>query len=453
LVLGFVGITSIDQIKDSTVRINWSSHSNATSYKIYHISGGSPSLLQTVSAPSSSVVLTSLISNTSYIFRVTAVDANGLTDTNQNDQSVTTALAPEAPTGISLISSASLDTPVIRVSGVKNGDIVKLYKDSSCILANLIGTATATSSTVDISTSSLAMAAYTIYANSTNAQGTASACSTPSLAYTVTQCPTGYEIVPANGGLGVNLFCVMKYEAKNVSNVPVSQPANSPWASISVTNAKTACTSLGSKYDLISNPEWMTIARDAENVSTNWSGGSVGSGMLPIGNSDGTPLNSLSVTNTADPYNQTGNNNTQSWGVDIFAPHGGEQRRIINLSNGSVIWDFSGNIEEWVDWNIAPGYQGSPTTCSTGWSNIQLQGVNCTGLTAADYSPTQTTYTSANGIGKFLFESTAGQGTIIRGGSYSDGIDGPVGIFNLGIWYSSLTGAESNIGFRCVYRP
>ena len=130
-------------------------------------------------------------------------------------------------------------------------------------------------------------------------------------------CPDGYILVPSNSEVGVqNDFCVMKYEAKawndvnsddiidygevnangcnevdcttdnwGLSNhIPVSMPENHPWRKIDQASAKSECTSLGANYDLISNPEWMTIARNVESVDTNWSGGSVGSGCLFRGN-------------------------------------------------------------------------------------------------------------------------------------------------------------------------
>jgi len=37
-------------------------------------------------------------------------------------------------------------------------------------------------------------------------------------------------------------------------------------------------------YHLITNWEWMAIARDIEQVPENWTGGAVGSGMIKRGN-------------------------------------------------------------------------------------------------------------------------------------------------------------------------
>ena len=90
------------------------------------------------------------------------------------------ATAPTDPNLLTLINptqNISNDaTPTIRVSGVGNGLMVHLFTDSSCGLVYLIGSATATQTTVDITTTSLIEANYTIYAQ-TELAGTYSACS------------------------------------------------------------------------------------------------------------------------------------------------------------------------------------------------------------------------------------------------------------------------------------
>ena len=90
------------------------------------------------------------------------------------------ATAPTDPNLLTLINptqNLSNDaTPTIRVSGVGNGLMVHLFTDSSCGLVYLIGSATATQTTVDITTTSLIEANYTIYAQ-TELAGTYSACS------------------------------------------------------------------------------------------------------------------------------------------------------------------------------------------------------------------------------------------------------------------------------------
>lgn len=164
-----------------------------------------------------------------------------------------------------------------------------------------MGVATASDTTVDITTSvSLAPGDYTFYANLTNNERT-SACSTASVAYEIVPCPNNYVLVPGDATLGTSDFCVMTFEAKAWADLnengevdenevdengcggsctvgnwasiptykPVSQADQKPWRNISQEQAKLACNALNvpgrTNFALISNPEWMTIARNIEN--------------------------------------------------------------------------------------------------------------------------------------------------------------------------------------------
>lgn len=92
-------------------------------------------------------------------------------------------------------------------------------------------------------------------------------------------CPTNYVSVPKNLSYVSSDFCVMKYEAKAETNAggsydsdglsvslgsykPASVATNLPWRSINRINARSECQSLGFGYDLISNAQWQTIARN-----------------------------------------------------------------------------------------------------------------------------------------------------------------------------------------------
>ncbi|HXH31335.1 MAG TPA: fibronectin type III domain-containing protein, partial [Bacteriovoracaceae bacterium] len=355
----FAGISSIDQTTDSTLRINWVSHAGAPAYEIYNTTSGSI-YLATVSAPGTSYSITGLTPGATYRYRVRAKDSQGILDSNTNHVSVTTNLAPNAPSGLALITPASspsgISTPTIRVSGVKNGDTVKLFTNNTCTAQ--VATGLATGSSIDLTSSALTPGIYTLYAHAANSVPTASACSTASLAYQKLACPTNYIPVAANTAVGTTSeFCVMKFEAKcvgtscptatpDVNAVATSQATSTPWISISQTNAKTACTNLGTGYDLISNPEWMTIAYNIEATASNWAGGVVGTGALFRGHSDNGPASGLTVSDTTDLYNGTGNTAAQAMGS------GKEQRRTFTLSNGEVIWDLAGNIFEWTDWSL-----------------------------------------------------------------------------------------------------
>ncbi len=257
-------------------------------------------------------------------------------------------------------------------------------------------------------------------------------------------CPSGF--VPVNGdtALGTNNFCVMTYEAKDDSGAPISEAAGTPWVSISATSAQGQCSSISEvgytgTFSLISNPEWMTIARDVERTPANWEGGSVGSSHIPRGHSDNSPANSIEVIDSTDPYDSTGNSSGQSAGS------GWEQKRVHILTGGSEIWDFAGNVWEWTDWN--PGtstFATGPTNETASWQEFSVAPSGS--LTNDDYKPNNDTYGSTKSFGKW-YGGTNGAAT--RGGQWSDTIN--AGVFSLHLDRAVST-TVSDVGFRCVYR-
>ncbi|MCT4643071.1 MAG: SUMF1/EgtB/PvdO family nonheme iron enzyme [Bacteriovoracaceae bacterium] len=258
--------------------------------------------------------------------------------------------------------------------------------------------------------------------------------------------------IPANaGGMGLTSFYVMKYEAKAMLNdessvnstgttaspsthKPVSLKDNQPWRNISANEAAAECESLGNGYHLISNPEWMAIARDIETQAANWTGGSVGSGCLYRGNSG--------ETTTGD-----GTNVTDSCGYDGANPEAGSNRDLRakhTLSSGDTIFDISGNIDEMVDWDKDTiGFQLGPTGCFGG----ELSSSPCGSLVDADYNTQNGGYNRTNGVGWF---NGGFGGAAWRGGSWQS--VNYAGAFSLSFSGSAI-GSGQWTGFRCVYRP
>jgi hypothetical protein len=256
-------------------------------------------------------------------------------------------------------------------------------------------------------------------------------------------CPTGFIPVEGSTRLGTSGFCAMKYEAKNDgSGVPVSTEGDPVWNNISPGDALSKCETMtevgfSGTFTLISNPEWMTIARDAESVDANWSGGSVGSGCIFRGN--GGRDNSCAYDG-ADP--------------EIGASRNAKARLV--LSNGSEVWDIAGNVAELVNWRVGVGaLHSSPASCtdaggSAGYNEMNETIKNCSdGSGRESFAPLNTTYTATHGMG--LWYGGSGSQTVVRGGD-SYRIAAFVGIYGLMLNRSSTMGVDW-IGFRCVWRP
>ncbi|MDC1175291.1 fibronectin type III domain-containing protein [Bacteriovoracaceae bacterium] len=441
----FAGIDSISAVTDSTATINWTHVSGGVQYRIFSVSGSTLTLIDSVASPTATYNLTGLTAATSYTYRVRLVDSTGLNDANTNDISFTTIGAPSAPTGLALTTPASSPgfdtTPTITVSGVKSGDTIKLFTDLTC--STEVGSAVSAGTTIAITTSTLVAASYTFYANATGGGGTSS-CSTANVSYTIGACPAGYIEVPSMAAVGApDNFCVMQYEAKNSGGDPVSTATGAPWVSINQANAKAECQSLGANYDLISNPEWMAIARNVENVAANWTDGAVGSGCLKRGNVGGANgcTGGDSGYNGANPESGTGRNALAS----------------LTLDNGEVIWDLSGNVWEWTDWTLGgalstsmsqgnkPSEGGTPTAS---WKEFTVIDTFSALVPAESILPDDPSFNASHGMGRY-YAGTSG-GAALRGGGWDFGTN--AGAFALGLDSFSRF-SNTHIGFRCVFRP
>ena len=261
------------------------------------------------------------------------------------------------------------------------------------------------------------------------------------------ECPTGFIIVPGNQKYNTKDFCVMKYEAKFVNGVPTSQVDNTPWVDIpqiyAVDVSKRACDGC----HLITENEWLTIAQNIMSVPSNWSLNVVGGGYIYSGHNDGSPAKTL-VANTKDAasYSEIGDPEPKEITSDSAQ---NSQRRTLKLSNGQIIWDFSGNIAEWTAGQTTGGQPGLKDESSYAWK--EWNSVNFNGYLAVKPMPgygnnSASVWNSQQGLGQ-LYSNVSDDKLrgFVRGGSYTQGAK--AGIFSLDL-SNSPTDSSSSIGFR-----
>ena len=88
----------------------------------------------------------------------------------------------------------------------------------------------------------------------------------------VSTCPSGFITVPGSATYGTADFCTMKYAAsQSSSTVPISLAANTPWVNITQTAAIANSANVAgcSGCHLITDAEWLTIAKNALGVASN----------------------------------------------------------------------------------------------------------------------------------------------------------------------------------------
>jgi hypothetical protein len=295
-------------------------------------------------------------------------------------------------------------------------------------------------------------------------------------------CPSGFIKVPGNPDYSTQDFCLMKYDTKCSNTNPacvtkegvyrndlpgcacegnfqvVSTPKGAPITYIpeddgTLESAKAYCKN--SDWHLVTNNEWMTVARNIEQVEANWCNrdgtgcdnppGTPGK-ILANGHNDDNPNYALTASTDDKPCFGTTSDGSNTCGGR------GSQKRTLTLSNGEIVWDMAGNVWQWIDAEIAR--KDEPRTIVPGegnlrwtWGEFQTVPVNST------FSPSNPEWNSTQGVGRIYHYNSIGDTdttlyTYIRAGNWRHGYDS--GIFTIHLSpVASKTGID-DVGFRCA---
>lgn len=371
---------------------------------------------------------------------------------NVNDYTAFTfkVATKDAGGGLWVTSSRNIQLSFYNTAGCIGGVPSGTFSGSTN-LATSSGVATFTSSMFDMNSDLLTGGRGEFYIKAQNLTETAQ---TACRKVIVSSCPQNYVYVNANPLMGTfSDFCVAKYEMKDNATIATSTPSNTPWVNISISDAEAKCLAIG--QHLISNQEWMTLARAVEYDPTNWQSGAIDTGALHHGHSHGTTP-TMQSANEDDFYSCAYTTDTPL----LFSLCGdaGAQRRTLNLPEGEVIWDFAGNADEWIDWDLhASGinmaYLNGATLNNSTFANA-IATAPSLALNHFKFTPSKSSWNhTTQGVGMINTSAVYANAYAARGGNYQDGLLWGAGIYTLDFMTDSPTSTNSTTGFRCAYTP
>ncbi|MBS1963193.1 MAG: hypothetical protein JST04_13335 [Bdellovibrionales bacterium] len=169
-------------------------------------------------------------------------------------------VAPTAPNAIALVTPATSPgtnaTPTIRIGGLVSGDTIKLFSDAC---TTQVASGTAAGVNLNLVSSSLADGSYTFYANSTDAAGNISSCSTATVAYVLDTTAPSVAITAPAANSYINLA--------NFSSFSVSGTCSEPGRTVSVSAAAGAVTAAPV---CAGGNTWATSLAFANEIQSSW---------------------------------------------------------------------------------------------------------------------------------------------------------------------------------------
>ncbi len=198
---------------------------------------------------------------------------------------------------------------------------------------------------------------------------------------------------------------------------------------------------------LLSVALWKKVADDLAAQGTNWSSGNVGNGYMSRGYAnysadEPTTCDQATNASRACPSKADG----ADAGSTVGNPSGLYAKRVWQMSDGSVIHDFAGNVWEW--YYDLHNYGGTAA-----WQEFTDNGATNYTYAGASIEPSTTTWNSAHGVGKTYSPGasvpTATTYAARFGGNWSNAAG--AGVF-ASYWStdSPSSSRHYDVGFRCI---
>jgi prepilin-type N-terminal cleavage/methylation domain-containing protein len=274
----------------------------------------------------------------------------------------------------------------------------------------------------------------------------------------------GFISVPGSSTYGTSDFCIMKYEAKDVSGEAVSEASGYSWTNLTHQEAAAAAAAVCDTCHLVTIAEWLTIAKNILQVPTNWSGGAVGSGYVYYGHNTWWDYSWNPEPNGwgAKPASSDDND-----GYYLMNATSGKRKRTLKLNNDEIIWDFSGNAWEMADILLQGPAGTQPGVIGSGggwreWPNVSYIGTVIPGVFPAStgIAGASSWTQAANGIGKINSDADYDSGS--HTGMYLKSVHLGCGWYDpyLTVDYCGLMAVDmskdggnrdADVGFRVAY--